>query len=332
MTIRVANAPCSWGTIEGFGETTPWHRMLDELAASGYLGTELGDLGYMPSDPAVLKAELDRRGLVMLGGFQGVTLTRHDAVAVWRRRVVDVARLLAAVADVPRAGRSPYFILADETRGDPHRTSVAGRVTEADALDRDQLAVFAANVNELARIVTGETGLATLFHHHCAAFIETPTEIERLLDATDPELVGLVFDTGHYTYGTGVVDPHGSEGRGTSAIDGLRRFWGRTPYVHLKDCQPAVAARARAEGWDYTAAVGAGVFCEIGQGSVDFDGLLAFLRVQGYDDWLTVEQDVLPGMGTPAESAARNRQALARLGLDDATRGGADLRSGAART
>ncbi len=315
MSIRVANAPCSWGTIEGFGETTPWHRMLDELAAGGYRGTELGDLGYMPSDPAVLRIELESRALVMLGGFQGVPLRKPDAVATWRQRVTDVARLLAAVANEQVAGRTPYLILADETRGDPHRTAVAGRVTEADALSSAEMTVFAANVDELARVVAGETGLTTLFHHHCAAFIETPNEIERLLDATDPDLVGLVFDTGHYTYGVGAADPLGSEGKGVSAVDGLRRFWGRTPYVHLKDCHPGVAARARAEGWDYTTAVGAGVFCEIGQGSVDFDGVLAFLRVQGYDDWLTVEQDVLPGMGTPAESAARNRQALARLGL-----------------
>lgn len=315
MSIRVANAPCSWGTIEGFADNTPWDRMLDELAGSGYRGTELGDLGFMPRDPAVLATELADRSLVMLGGFQGVPLRRSDAVPAWRARVLDVARLLAAVADKEKAGRNPYFILADETRGDSHRTAIAGRVTVADGLDAAELRTFAANATELARIVLDETGIATLFHHHCAAFIETPLEIERLLDATDPDLLGLVFDTGHYTYGTGVADPLGDEGKGTSALDGLRRFWGRVPYVHLKDCHPAVAARARAEGWDYSTAVGAGVFCELGKGSVDLEGILAFLEVQGYDDWLTVEQDVLPGMGTPRESAVRNRQALARLGL-----------------
>ena len=315
MTIRVANAPCSWGTIEGFADNTPWDRMLDELAASGYQGTELGDLGFMPRDPAVLRAELADRSLVMLGGFQGVPLRLPNAVPAWRDRALAVARLLAAVADEEKAGRKPYFILADETRGDPHRTAVAGRVTEADGLDAGELRTFAANATELARLVLDETGIATLFHHHCAAFIETPVEIERLLDATDPDLLGLVFDTGHYTYGTGVPDPLGNAGKGTSALDGLRRFWGRVPYVHLKDCSPQVAALARSEGWDYSKAVGAGVFCELGQGSVDLEGVLAFLQVQGYRDWLTVEQDVLPGMGTPRASATRNRQTLARLGL-----------------
>jgi inosose dehydratase len=157
--------------------------------------------------------------------------------------------------------------------------------------------------------VAGETGLRTLFHHHCAAWVETPDEIARFLDATDPALIGLVFDTGHYTYGTGLPDA------GSAALAGLRRFWGRVPYVHLKDCHPGVAARARAEGWDYTRAVAEGVFCELGLGSVDLPGVLAFLAERGYDDWLTVEQDVLPGMGEPKASAARNRATLRALAL-----------------
>ena len=52
--LRVGNAPCSWGTLE-FEEAQagqiPYSRMLDELAETGYTGTELGDWGYMPTDP-----------------------------------------------------------------------------------------------------------------------------------------------------------------------------------------------------------------------------------------------------------------------------------------
>ena len=307
--IRVANAPCSWGTIEGFGELVPWRRMLDELAGTGYVGTELGDLGYLPAEPEALRAALRERGLAMLGGFEGMPL-RRPGVAVERRdRILSVARLLAAVADEGAPGRAPYFILADETRGDPRRTELAGRVPADLALTAEEHATFARNAEEVARLVAGETGLRTLDHHHCAAWVETPDEIARFLDATEPGLVDLVFDTGHYTYGTGRPDA------GSAALDGLRRFWSRTPYVHLKDCHPGVAARARAEGWDYGRAIGEGVFCELGRGSVDLAGVVAFLREQGYADWVTVEQDVLPGLGTPRESAARNREALRVLGL-----------------
>lgn len=311
-TIRVANAPCSWGMIEGFGEATPWSTMLDELVETGYVGTELGDLGYLPGEPAALRQALEGRGLAMLGGFEGVPLRQPGIVAERRERILQVARLLAAVADVGNPGRKPYFILADETRGDPTRSDVAGRVTPEQALSDEDHATFTANAEAVARLVEGETGLRTLFHHHCGAWIETPDEIERFLDATDADLIGLVFDTGHYTYGTGAPD---TGPPGGAAFEGLQRFWGRVPYVHLKDCHPGVAARARAEGWDYGRAVGEGVFCELGHGTVDLLGVLAFLRAQGYDDWLTVEQDVLPGLGTPKESAARNRAVLEGLGI-----------------
>lgn len=313
--IRVANAPCSWGTIEGFGETVPWARMLDELTAAGFVGTELGDLGYMPTDPEVLKQELDRRGLVMLGGFEGVPLRRPGVVAERRERILAVARHLAALADVPRAGRAPYFILADQTRGDAHRTAVAGRVSAADGLAPEEFAVLTSNAEEVARLVEGETGLRTLFHHHCAAFVETPDEIARFLDGTRAGLVDLVFDTGHYTYGCGVPDTIAPDGKGSLALDGLKRFWDRVPYVHLKDCHPDIAANCRARGASYAEAIADGVFCELGDGSVDLTGILGFLVEHGYDDWLTVEQDVIPGMGTPAESAVRNRETLEGLGL-----------------
>src|SRR5690606_5270580 len=158
-------------------------------------------------------------------------------------------------------------------------------------------------------------GLRTLFHHHCAAFVETPDEIARFLDATRPGLVDLVFDTGHYTYGCGVPDYPTPSGKGSLALEGLKRFWDRVPYVHLKDCHPEIAATCRAQNSSYAEAIAAGVFCELGDGSVDLDGILAFLVERGYDDWLTAEQCVVPGRGPPAQSAVRNRETLERVGL-----------------
>ncbi|HWG85730.1 MAG TPA: TIM barrel protein, partial [Deinococcales bacterium] len=98
-----------------------------------------------------------------------------------------------------------------------------------------------------------------------------------------------------------------------SVLAGLERFRERVWFVHFKDCHPDVAARARSEGLDYKAAVGAGVFCELGKGNVPFPTVLEKLREIGYDGWITVEQDVLPGMGEPRESARRNREYLKQL-------------------
>jgi inosose dehydratase len=163
--------------------------------------------------------------------------------------------------------------------------------------------VFAKGAEEIGRGVRSDAGLRTVFHHHCAGYVETPEEIAQLLSRTDPALLGLVFDTGHYTYGSGEYDPN-------SAVAGLERFADRTWYVHCKDCSGSVARRARAEGWDYFEAVRHGVFCELGKGVVDFPALLQRLKMQHYSGWLLIEQDVLPGLGTPKESARRNREYL----------------------
>src|SRR5215510_11415422 len=103
--LRVGNAPCSWGTLEfeeARGEQIGFSRMLDELAETGYTGTELGDWGYMPTDPPLLRAELERRGLVMLGAFVPVALKEEAAHAAGVANAVKTARLLAAVASDPK--------------------------------------------------------------------------------------------------------------------------------------------------------------------------------------------------------------------------------------
>jgi inosose dehydratase len=175
-------------------------------------------------------------------------------------------------------------------------------------LSHDEWATYARGAERVARAVRDETGLRTVFHHHCAGFVETPDEIARFLELTDPSLVGLVFDTGHAVYGSGGADGH-------AVVAALDRFADRVWYIHFKDCEPRVAARAREEGWDYFEAVRRGVFCELGRGCVDFPAVTAWLRARGYQGWITVEQDVLPGMGAPKESAARNREYLRSIGL-----------------
>ena len=98
-------------------------------------------------------------------------------------------------------------------------------------------------------------------------------------------------------------------------------YAGRVRHVHFKDCSASIAGQARAGRWDYLQAIRCGLFCELGQGQVDFGAVLARLQSIDYKGWIVVEQDVLPAMiaastsGTPAASAQRNRQFLRRLGV-----------------
>jgi inosose dehydratase len=310
MDIRVANAPCSWGALEfeGLGEGIAYGQMLDELRDTGYVGTELGDWGYMPTEPAALKEELERRKLAMVGAFVPVALKYGDEHASGEADALKVARLLAAVANAGAGGKLPLVILADANGTDPVRTQNAGRVTSEMGLSSLEWETFARGAERIARAVRDATGLLTAFHHHCGGYVETPEEIARFLDMTDPDLLRLVFDTGHYLYGSGSID-------GRVVQDGINRFGDRILHVHFKDCQPRIAQQARTEGWDYFKAVQHGVFCELGRGTVPFDAVVEWLRTHNYQGWIVVEQDILPGMGSPKASAQRNRAYLRSIGL-----------------
>ncbi|HUM65679.1 MAG TPA: hypothetical protein PLV32_07540, partial [Chitinophagaceae bacterium] len=86
-------------------------------------------------------------------------------------------------------------------------------------------------------------------------------------------------------------------------------------HVHFKDFSPEVAEAGRRYNWDYFEAVRNGVFCELGRGAVDFRKVKEWLEETGYDGWIVVEQDVLPGMGNPKVCANNNRIYLQSIGL-----------------
>ena len=307
--LLVGNAPCSWGTLEfaGIGENTiTYDRMLDELAAAGYTGTALGDWGFMPTDPAALAGELARRGLAITDGFVPVAFkdaAAHEAGEATARRV---ARLMAETAARTAQPVAPFLVLADANGTDPVRTQHAGRITPERGLGDDEWAIFAAGVERIARAVQAETGLRTVFHHHCAGYVETHAEIDRLLALTDPALVGLVFDTGHYAFGNSGCD---------AITHGLDAFAERIWYHHFKDCSEPLRVQCAAEGWDYFTAIRRGIFCELGQGSVDFPAVRRWLETHAYAGIVTVEQDILPGMGSPYQSAVRSREYLRGIGM-----------------
>lgn len=298
--IKIANAPCSWGVLEFDleGKAAGFEQVLNEIRETGYQGTELGDWGFMPIVPAELKEELDKRSLEMVGAFVPVFLkdkTKHKAGV---EATVKTAKLMAD------AGYTEAFIvLADDNGSIKERTMNAGRVNSSMGLTCDEWKVFAAGTNLIAREVQSATGLRTVFHHHCAGYVETPEEIDTLLSSTNPFLLGLVLDMGHYMFGGG--DP----------LDALKKFKGRIWHVHFKDCHPEVAEKSRTEGWDYYKSVANGVFCELGKGAVDFKGIVKELQAQNYSGWIVVEQDVLPGMGNPKVCAQYNREFIKHLGL-----------------
>ena len=298
--MKIANAPCSWGVLEFEPKDRypDYTEVLNEMQAAGYSGTELGDWGFMPTDSEKLRAELVSRELTLVGAFVPIPFADRWAHQPGEWRARQHARLL-----VDAGFDEAFIVLSDDNATVEERIENVGRISPVHGLTREQWRTFVAGVHRTAQSVRDETGLRTVFHHHCAGYVETPVELDVLMERTDPDLVGLCFDTGHYRFGGGdpldIFDKH------------AERIW----HVHFKDCHPEIVVQAFKEDWDYNMAISGGVFCELGKGDVDFPAFIAELRKRNYDGWIVVEQDVLPEMGSPYESAKRNYQYLKSIGV-----------------
>ncbi len=298
MQINIATGPVSWGVLMKDTPNVPlWSQVLDEMQAAGYAGTELGPYDYLPFDTERLREELSKRKLTLCSAFTIVNLVDPQARAQEYEEAIATARFLSRMG-------CKWFVLSDGLFVDAKRAQRAGRIRSEDGLSGEQWKAFVRNTNSLARRVLEEFGLNTVYHPHVGAWVESAEEIERFFSDTDPERVGFCLDTAHTTYG------------GADPVDICRRWSSRIRYLHVKECDTRVLKMVvEAEG-DYFSAVVAGVFPELGKGSVDFPGLFKVLGDINFEGWAVVEQDILPETGgNPLVSAKANRAYLRSIGV-----------------
>jgi inosose dehydratase len=296
MPVPLANSPCSWGVDYANAPGNPaWPRVLDEIGDAGYRLTELGPVGYYPEDPGRLRVELDRRGLSVVAGFVFEPL--HDPAAT--DRVMSSARRTLAMLQ-PLGAR--FLVVIDHIT--PERGAAAGRPDAAPRLDTATWQAMMARIRDVARMARDEYGILPVLHPHAACYIEYQDEIDRALSEIDESLLGLCIDTGHSVYAG--IDPASL----------LRRYPGRTRYLHFKDLDPTVLATVIRERLDFDAAVARKVFTPLGKGCVDFAAFRDALAEAGYDGPGNIEQDIDPSGGSdPRSDAVASRRFLEDVGL-----------------
>jgi inosose dehydratase len=296
MTIRIGNAPCSWGVeFAGDPRNPTWESVLSDCAGAGYKGIELGPIGFMPEDPLVLGEGLARHGLTLIGGV--VFRPFHDPAA-WDDVLDAATRTCRALV----AHGARHLVLIDSIS--PRRAPTAGRATEAVQMDRAEWTAFRDRIAAIARIGTDEHGLTVGIHAHAAGFIDFEPELERLLDEVDESILKICFDTGHHSYA------------GFDPVAFMRRHMERISYMHFKDINPVVKADAIAKSTGFYDACGQGIFCNLGQGDVDFPTARQILLDAGFEGWCTVEQDCDPTLDvSPIDDARKNREYLSSIGF-----------------
>jgi inosose dehydratase len=296
MTIRIGNAPCSWGIEFPSDPSYPsWQSMLDQCAGAGYKGIELGPIGFMPEDPAILAPALAARDLAIIGGV--VFRPFHDP-AKWDE-VLDASRRTAKALI---AHGAQHLVLIDSIS--PRRAPTAGRAAEAEQMGKAEWTAFRDRIATVAKMASEEYGLTVGIHAHAAGFIDFEPELERLLAEVDESILKICFDTGHHSYA------------GYDPIAFMDRNIGRISYMHFKDIDPKVKADIVANRTGFYKACGQGIFCNLGKGDVDFPAVRQRLLDAGFEGWCTVEQDCDPSMpGTPLEDARANREYLQSIGF-----------------
>ncbi|MEU2181974.1 sugar phosphate isomerase/epimerase family protein [Streptomyces thermolilacinus] len=292
--IRIGSAPDSWGVwFPDDPRQVPWERFLDEVAQAGYEWIELGPYGYLPTDPARLADETGRRGLKVSAGTVFTAL--HRGPAVWDATWEQVSR----VAELTRAMGARHLVVIPSFWRDD-RTA---ELIEPPELTAAQWADLARGMERLGREVRERYGLGIVVHPHADTHLDTEEHVERFLDATDPDLVSLCLDTGHYAY------------CGGDSVKLIETYGERLGYLHLKQVDPDVLAEVVADGVPFGPAVRRGVMCEPPNGVPALEPVLAAAQGLGVDLFAIVEQDMYPcPPDRPLPVAVRTRRFLRSCG------------------
>ena len=294
--IKVGNAPCSWGVEFADDARNPnWRRVLKENSDAGFTGIELGPVGYMPEEPTILAEALSEFNQELIGGV--IFRAFHDPGA-WGDVLDGSMRTCKALA----AHGATRLVIIDSIS--PRRAPTAGRAAEAEQMDTAEWTAYRDRIATIAKMGAEEYGLTVGIHAHAAGFIDFEPELERLLDEVDEKILGVCFDTGHHSYA------------GFDPVTFMKRYILRINYMHFKDINPKIKASVIANRTGFYDACGQGIFCNLGDGDVDFPAVRQLLLDSGFDGWCTVEQDCDPtGDTSPVEDAKLNRAYLQSIGF-----------------
>lgn len=294
--IKIGNAPCSWGVEFANDARNPdWRQVLKENAKAGFTGIELGPVGYMPEEPAILAEALSEFDQELIGGV--IFRAFHDPDA-WDDVLDGSIRTCKALA----AHGATRLVIIDSIS--PRRAPTAGRAAEAEQMGTAEWEVFRNRIATIAKMGAEEYGLSVGIHAHAAGFIDFEPELERLLDEVDDKILGICFDTGHHSYA------------GFDPVTFMKKHISRINYMHFKDINSEVKASVITNRTGFYDACGEGIFCNLGDGDVDFPAVRQLLLDTGFNGWCTVEQDCDPsGNTSPVDDAKLNRAYLQSIGF-----------------
>ncbi|CAI0854253.1 Inosose dehydratase [Serratia quinivorans] len=282
MSLPIANAPCSWGVDDPKNpHLPPYTKVLQEASTAGYRSIELGPWGYLPTDAAILSAELQRHGLSLVAGTIFDDLVSEQNFSKLLELTHNICRNLsqAPKAQPINAGHfsPPYLVIIDF--GNPQRAKFAGQSSLAPRLPQADWQRMIGHIMTLSEIAWQEYGVRPVVHPHAGGCIEFADEIEQLVEQIPHQTAGLCLDTGHLYYS------------GMDPVTWIDRYFARIDYLHFKDVNPQVFQQVLASGLDFFTACAQRVMCPLGKGAIDYPAVRELLATRDYQGWITIEQE-----------------------------------------
>lgn len=276
--IRFGTNPIAWANDDdqSIGADIPTTRILDEAGRQiGFDGIENGH--RWPDEPEALRALLAEYGLKFISGWYSTNLlvqSVQEEIKAVQHHLAKLKHNGCAVCIVCETSNAIH--------GDAKKP-----VNDRPRLTAAEMTAFGAKLEEFAAYLAGQ-GVTLVYHHHMGTIVESPEEIDALMEATGPH-THLLFDAGHCAFGGG--DP----------VAVLTRHAARVRHFHAKNIRPAITAQVRAEGWSFLQGVVGGAFTVPGDqdGGVDFGPLLKILKAAGYDGWIVIEAEQDPKVRNP---------------------------------
>ncbi|WP_041611822.1 myo-inosose-2 dehydratase [Treponema primitia] len=289
--MKLAIAPIGWTNddLPELGGDIPFEQCISEMALAGFAGSEVGN--KYPKDPKVLKQALKPKKLTICNAWFSSYLTTAPYEEVEAAFIKHRDFLHAVGAKIIGAAEQGHSIQGQEAP-----------IFDAKPVYTDEeWKRLTEGLNKLGKLAA-EKGMKLTYHHHMGTGVQTAAEIDRLMENTDPNLVGLLYDTGHLVFS------------GEDHLRVLKKWIKRIRHVHLKDMRPAIREKAVQEKWSFLYSVKSGVFTVPGDGCIDFEPIFKILKDAKYEGWWVVEAEQDPAKANPLEYAIKARKYIKKAG------------------
>lgn len=283
--VKLGIAPIAWTNddMPDLGAENTFEQCISEMALAGFTGCEVGNK-YPRNDIPALKKALSLRNMQICNAWFSSFLITKPYEEVEKDFIEHITFLKEMGAKVVGISEQGHSIQGTDK----------SIFEEKYIMNDEEWDMLCTGINKLGKVAK-DMGIKLCLHHHMGTVVQTEAEIDRLMANTDPEVFGILFDSGHLAY------------CGEDYMSVLKKYANRIRHVHLKDIRPEMVKKVRDEHLSFLQGVRLGTFTVPGDGAIDFKPIFEVLEETGYEGYVLVEAEQDPAIANPLEYAIKAR-------------------------